>query len=391
VNVLRVLAVHSSAELYGSDRSLLDFVRLRPAGVAFTVVLPEPGPLVAELQAVGAQVLVGDVSKIQRGMFSPSGLWRTLRSVNRSVRFLGALHRAQPFDLVYSNSVAILGGALFARIRRLPHVWHVREILPSSGLLTWGFRRLVSALSSRVICNSSETMAWIRGGSPRRSDRYVAIWNGYDQPQGQSDRSEARLALGASGQEVLFVLVGRLNAWKGQGLLVDAFSDLVRGAGSPVRLAIVGSAFAGQEHFERKLRSAIAASGCAKRIGLFPFRADIDRVWAAADVAVVPSTDPEPFGRVAVEAMAFGKPVVAAAHGGLIEIVKHGVTGFLVAPRDRQALCTALKTLADSADLRDRFGLAGRQRQLDYFSVQGYVDRVAAVFVSAIAGAPVKP
>lgn len=380
---LRVLVVHSSAELYGSDKSLLDFVRLRPPHMALTVVLPEPGPLLPALQAAGAEVLVGEVCKIQRDMLSPAGLWRTLRAAWASLRFLGGLHRQRHFHLVYSNSVAILGGALCARRWGLRHVWHVREIVASSAALTLGFRKLVRWLSWRAICNSSETMAWIADGGPARAGRYLAIWNGVDASNQPVDRAAARLLLGAAPGDLLFVLAGRINAWKGQFLLVDAFADLVRQGVAGVRLAIVGSAYAGQEHFEQQLQAAVAGSGCAGMIGVFPFRADVDAVWEAADVVVVPSIDPEPFGRVAVEAMAASKPVIAAAHGGLIEIVQTGVTGLLVAPRDRAALTLAMAALAADAPLRAAMGQAGRARQLALFSLQAYVDRVAAVLEGA--------
>lgn len=390
---LRVLVVHSSAEFYGSDKSLLDVVRMRPPHMAMTVVLPEQGPLVAALQACGAEVLVGEVCKLQRAMLSPAGLWRTLRAVLDTLRFLGSLHRKRQFQLVYSNSVAILGGALFARRAGLPHVWHVREIVASSRQLTWVFRQLVRRMCVRAVCNSAETRAWIADGGPAQAARYLVVWNGMDPSGAPLDRAAARRSLGAAPNELLFVLVGRLNAWKGHGLLVEAFAALVRQDAAilpPLRLAIVGSSYAGQEHFEAQLRDAVAGSGCAAQITVAPFRDDVEAVWVAADVVVVPSTEPEPFGRVAVEAMGFAKPVIAAAHGGLIEIVQDGITGLLVPPRDAAALAGALKRIAVDGPLREAMGLAGRERQRTLFSLQGYVERVTAVLQEAAVPAAFK-
>ena len=383
---LRVLVVHSSAEFYGSDKSLLDVVRMRPPQMAMTVVLPEDGPLVAALQATGAEVLVGEVCKLQRAMLSPAGLWRTLRAMLGALRFLGALHRQRQFQLVYSNSVAILGGALFARYAGLPHVWHVREIVAGSRKLTWVFRQLVRRMCVRAICNSAETRAWIADGGLAQASRYLVVWNGMDPSGAPVDRDAARRSLGASPHELLFVLVGRINSWKGQGLLVEAFAALIRQSAATLpslRLAIVGSAYVGQEHFEAQLHDAVISSGCAAQITVVPFRDDIEAVWAAADVVVVPSTEPEPFGRVAVEAMGFAKPVIAASHGGLIDIVQDGVTGLLVPPRDASALRDALKRMATDGSLREAMGLAGRDRQRLIFSLQGYVDRVIAVLQEA--------
>lgn len=388
---LRVLVVHSSADLYGSDKSLLDVVRLRPAGMSFTVVVPEQGPLVPALQACGAEVVVGEVCKLQRASLSPAGLWRTLRATVGSVRALARLHRERHFQLVYSNSVAVLGGALFARHAGLPHVWHVREILAGAPRLTWLFRQIVQRLCVRAICNSDETRQWIAPGSPGPSQHYQVVWNGVDPSGAPVDRDAARLGLGAGPGELLFVLVGRINSWKGQQLLVEAFDRMLaqRPPGGPVlRLAIVGSPYPGQEHWAQQLRAAVDRSGCAPLVTLAPFRADVEAVWAAADVVVVPSTEPEPFGRVAVEAMGFGRPVIAAAHGGLVEIVQDGVTGLLVPPRDAAALAGALARLADDAALREAMGRAGRERQRALFSVQGYVDRVVTVLRQAAQRAP---
>lgn len=372
---MRLLFVHSSAELYGSDRSLLDFVRHRGPGMQITVALPEHGILVGALVRAGATVIIGEVCKIQRGMFSPRGAFRALLAAWRAVQFLGRARRAAGFDLVYSNTVAVLGGALCARLWGVPHVWHVREILAGSPTLTAGFRQLVTKLSSLVVCNSGQTLNWIKlKGAP---DKYRVIWNGFDLPVVHADRLAERARLGVSENDVLFVLVGRINAWKGQQLLVEAFARVADD--SRARLAIVGSAPVGQEHYERELTSLVAQSGCADRVMLIPYCSDIEPVWIAADVVVVPSTEPEPFGRVAIEAMGFALPVIAAAHGGLLEIVVDGETGYLVTPRDVNALAAAMTKMLGSTDLRQKMGKAGQSRQLALFSVANYATQLSQV------------
>lgn len=377
---MHLLIIHSSSDLYGSDKSLLDFVTHCHLH-KITVVLPNQGTLVDLLRVAGAEVLVGEVCKIQRGMLSPFGLTKLMGTAYKALTFLGDLHKQQQFDLVYSNTVAVLGGALAAKAWGVPHVWHVREIMSKSRSLSWCFRQLVSALSTRVVCNSGETLAWIK--LPNAVPKYSMIWNGFDSVEKAFDRNASRAALGVVGDEVLFVLVGRINWWKGQKLLVRAFAALDAPTRQRCRLAIVGSAPEGQAHFEVELAQCIAMSGAAERIAVFPHRADIDAVWDAADVVVVPSTEPEPFGRVAIEAMGFAKPVIAAAHGGLIEIVQDGVTGLLVKPNDSAALSTALAALANSAPLRGHLGQAGKLRLQQHFSVDSYATKLAGVLQMA--------
>jgi len=213
---MHLLIIHSSSDLYGSDKSLLDFVTHCHLH-KITVVLPNQGTLVDLLRVAGAEVLVGEVCKIQRGMLSPFGLTKLMGTAYKALTFLGDLHKQQQFDLVYSNTVAVLGGALAAKAWGVPHVWHVREIMSKSRSLSWCFRQLVSALSTRVVCNSGETLAWIK--LPNAVPKYSMIWNGFDSVEKAFDRNASRAALGVVGDEVLFVLVGRINWWKGQKLL----------------------------------------------------------------------------------------------------------------------------------------------------------------------------
>jgi len=380
---IRVLVVHSSAELYGSDRSLLDFVQHRDPAMQITVALPGPGVLVSELEAAGATVIVGNVCKIQRGMLSPVGMVKVLISAYRAIRFMGAVHRRAGFDLVYSNTVAIMGGALCAKLWGVPHIWHVREILRGSRLLTNGFQHLVARMSRTVVCNSAHTLDWIR--LPGSNTPYQVVWNGFDLPVSEGDAQAERARLGANPQDVLFMLVGRINAWKGQKLLVEAFAKLQASCPVPMRLAIVGSAPPDQLHYETELQQFVAASGQADRITLVPYRDDISLIWQAADVVVVPSTEPEPFGRVAIEAMGYCKPVIAAAHGGLVEIVEDGQTGCLFEPRNVEALTAAMRALAVDPGARQRFGAAGRARQLARFTVEAYAKRINTIVKAATA------
>lgn len=379
---MRALIVHASADLYGSDRSLLDFVRLRPAGLEACVALPGPGPLADALREAGAEVVFGEVGKLRSDMRTAAGALRAVVGLQASLRFLGALHRARRFDLVYSNTLAVLGGALAARRWRLPHVWHVREIVGESPRLTAAFRWLAAHGADRVVCNSDETRAWIG----RADARFHTVWNGYDAPLNVPAPAEARRLLGVDDDgSLLIVMVGRVNRWKGQGLLVKAFARAQARSAVPMRLLLLGSAAEGQSAYETQLAQDVRASGCADRIQVLPFRPDVETAWAAADVAVVPSTLPEPFGRVAVEAMAFGKPVIAAAHGGLLEIVEAGRTGFLVRPGDVDALADAIVQLAGDDALRTAMGGAGRARQQAEFSVQRYAAALGEHLLAAAA------
>jgi glycosyltransferase involved in cell wall biosynthesis len=136
-----------------------------------------------------------------------------------------------------------------------------------------------------------------------------------------------------------------------------------------------GSAPPGQEHFQQALQARIARSPLRQRVVLKSFTSDIWPVYGALDIACAPSTEPEPFGLVAVEAMSMGKPMVVADHGGLSEIVVNGSTGFAVRPGDARALADGLHALLTDAGMRHRMGQAGTARVISCFQLDRMLDR----------------
>jgi len=109
------------------------------------------------------------------------------------------------------------------------------------------------------------------------------------------------------------------------------------------------------------------------KITILPFTKALQPIWDVTTIAVVPSTEPEPFGLVAIEAMLEKKPVVASNHGGLKEIVGNNETGFLVEPHNNKALADALLQLAQDSGLRDKFAMAGYERATTVFTLDNYI------------------
>src|SRR5207302_9415189 len=113
--------------------------------------------------------------------------------------------------------------------------------------------------------------------------------------------------------------------------------------------------------------------GSEGRFIISDFRRDMPRVLAAYDIFVLPSTSPEPFGLVILEAMASGKPVVATAPGGPSEVVVDGETGYLVPPSSPVDLAAAIEKLLPDPQRRKRMGDLGRERAARIFALPRYV------------------
>jgi glycosyltransferase involved in cell wall biosynthesis len=204
------------------------------------------------------------------------------------------------------------------------------------------------------------------------------IWNGVHAPVQMDDDivEEMRHRFRPGGSRLAIGLVGRINRWKGHHLLMDAVDILHAKGVDNFSLVFMGSPPPGQASFEIELRQRIARSPMRDNILVEAFTSEIWPAYAALDVICVPSTEPEPFGLVAVEAMAVGKPVLAARFGGLTEIVVDGTTGLTFEPRDANALADVLEKLLCDDALRNSLGCAGKKR----FEVEFSVGRMTECF-----------
>ena len=168
-------------------------------------------------------------------------------------------------------------------------------------------------------------------------------------------REAERLNLPEEGSVVM--LPARPTSWKGHEVLIRAVAALNR---PDVTLLLVGAGD-GPPRFIAALEQLARKTGLDGRLRIATGSNDMPAAFMLADVIAMPSTVPEPFGRVAVEAGAMGRPVVAFNHGGAVESVLDGKTGWLAKPNDVEALTSALTSALDLSQT-DRARLAKRAR-----------------------------
>ena len=377
----RVLLLHSSAGRYGADRQLLALAAgLDPARYVPQVVLAEDGELAEDLRAAQVEVTVRGLAVVRRELLSPTGLVRLSAGWAADAGWLGRLARERGIALVHTNTSVTLGGAAAARAAGVPHVWHVREIYAGWARAWPAYRRLL--LTADALPCVSRATAEQFDAAPQ----VEVLPDGLAVDATRAPREEARRALGLPPAATVVAVLGRISAWKGQDVLVEALGRQELRDRAGVHLAIAGEAWRGDPAPVRALRDRAAQLGVADRVHLPGFVADPGLVYGAADVVVVPSTQPDPFPNAALEAAAAGCCVVASAHGGLPEMLIDGVTAVLVAPGDAGALARALGALADDPERRLRLGAAaaadvaarfGRARMLE--AVQARYDALLSV------------
>ena len=372
-----VLFLHSSAGRYGADLQLLALAGgLDPERYRAIAVLPERGELGALLEQAGVEVVAGPLAVLRR--VDPAPL-ATARRLAASRRWLGALVRERGARIVHSNTSVVLGGGA-ARAAGARHVLHLREVYRGAGRVAaagWPLMRRRILRADAVLCISQAVAAQLPAAG-----NVSLLRDGLATTPARAPGDVSRSALALPADRFVVALVGRISDWKGQDVLARALAEPALAEIGAVGI-VAGDPFPGNEGLERSLRELGHGLGLGDRLRLLGFRDDLDTVLGAADAVAVPSTRPEPLGMVAVEAAAAGLPVVAAAHGGVTEVVRDGQTGLLVRPGDAGTLAAALRRLADHPDLARRLGAAGaddararfgRERMLD--EVQGIYDEL---------------
>lgn len=343
----RVLYVTLASTPGGAERSLLLLVRELPALGWAPVVACPPGDLARRLREAGAEVLETAWRPMQPMSAREGG--RKSYPVARMAGSLGAslanaaraarLARRARAQVVVSNSfyahpfVALAGVAA-----RRPTVWHLRDIVEE------GFGRRLLAAAGRLPAEVIAISRAVADTVPGRAAHVIA--NPIDPP---GERHPARPA----GAETVVGFLGRLDPRKGLEDLIDAASR-VGGA----RFEVVGAPRFAPEGYVDGLRRRAAAAVGDRMVFAGPVAEPGDAL-ARFDLLAVPS-EREPWGRVAAEALAAGVPVVAADSGGLPEIVRDGVDGFLYRAGDVDDLARRISALSDDRPLRERMGEAGR-------------------------------
>lgn len=364
---MRIACIHQGYELYGSDRSFIETVgAIRDAlpGADLTVVLPRRGPIVPFLERFATRVDYAPLWILRR-----KGLARlaTLGLIGLPFAVRRAAKRFAAADLVYVNTAVVADHLLAARFFPGRAILHVHEI-PQGWALTV-LRGLIRWSRADIVFNSQATRAAfaLPDSVPAR-----VIHNGIAGP------AEALPRTYDGTRPLRVLMLGRLSRIKGQEVLLDALAALPEATAQRIEVRIVGSAFEDPER-ERRLAARIAASRWAGQVTLLPFAPDPDPHYRWADIVAVPSRLPESLGRVAIEAMAYGRPPLVSAIGGLAEVVEDGRTGWCVPPDRPEPLAAALARIVAAPEAWSGFPEAGRRRYEALFTEEAARRAIAAL------------
>jgi glycosyltransferase involved in cell wall biosynthesis len=380
-----ILFVDQSGQLGGAEFSLLPLAATWDGRCE--VLLLSDGPFREKLEACGVTVSLAceaSVSRIRKDTLRLSWL-SALPGIVRQARAIA--RRAAPYDILFLNTQkALVLGALSKPLHRKKIVWHLHDIMssdhfgPAQRLVV---RWLTRFAVDHVIANSHASAASLVALTRCAPDAVPVVHNGVDIDEFRQadapDMGALRRRFGLPEHVYLAGLFGRLAPWKGQHVAIEALvriPDMV--------LVLVGSALFGEQSYVQMLHRQAARLGVEDRVIFAGFRDDMPAWMKAVDIILHTSTEPEPFGRVIVEGMAAGRPVIAAAAGGVTEILRHRVNGWLIPPCDPAALVDAIETLRAAPELAGRVARVARDDAADRFSVGSYLEQMKRSIAEAV-------
>jgi len=377
----RVLHVVASSRGGGATHVRSVALGLDPAKYAVTVAMSEDNGTVRgdEFTSVGLRYVPLDIAS--------GWSWSSLAAIRGLLRESDILH-------LHGARSALFGRIAAATLRaRRPRVVYTIQGFAAPfypqprRAVQLGLEAALSPVVDRYVAVAeAEKRAYsiAVGVNPRRID---VIFNGVDPVRFSGrfdaegiDRSAQRASLGVPADCCLITMVCRLYIPRDFETLLLALSAARAGVPN-LHLAIVGDG-----PMRDEIQGRAAGLGLADHVTLAGWRMDTPAIYAATDIYTLTTWGWEGLPISVMESMACGCPAVATGAGGTPELIAHGETGYVVAPRSVEELAAAFRTLGGNAALRRSMGEAGRRRVEQFFTEQGMVANIAALYERVLAG-----
>jgi len=375
-SVVRVLHIHTLPVISGSGLNTFLSMKGLDKGTYETALACAPGgkliPLVRNqsMKVITFKNLVQPLHPVKDAL---------------AVLNLAFFMKKNPYHIVHThNSKAGFVGRLSAKLAGVPVIVHtVHGFSFHDKEPTWRRRlfrnaeRLASHWCDCMIFISQPLVDWALRERIADHKKMVKIYSGIEldrfTPATEEETKRLRAKWGLGEQDAVVGIVSKLWEGKGHVHLIEAFRE-IRQKKREAKLLIVGEGY-----LLKSLRDLVNHHNLNDAVVFTGFQAEVAQVIATFDVAVLPSLF-EGMGRVLVEAMAMGKPVVASRVGGIPDLVEHGVNGYLIRPGDVKGLEHAVFKILDDPSLARRMGREGRKRISDRFSAATMVESIERVY-----------
>ena len=366
----KILCIHQGFELYGSDRMFIYAVRAlisKYGNQNVTVLLPKKETLFDRLSSLACDIRVqkiGAIRKSELRRLNLSAIWEIFKIRSK-------VHLLNQYDIIYINSVVILSFIVASFFSKRQTIIHIHEV--PEGLTKILFKLLTARFKGKIICVSNTVRRIFENNKSKCITLYNGI-EGFNFSELEKDQQGLRI-----------LLIGRISRSKGQYILLRALKELSDQQFEKIQVKIVGSVFEKEIHFKEEIIRIVESDSRLQNIvEISNFVEFPESFFEWSNLVVIPSTFPEPFGLVALEAMSKGRAIIAADHGGLSEIIVESVNGLKFEPKDHVELSSKIGYLLERRELLSLMGKKGRKLFEENYKLQKFQDRFITIFESVI-------
>jgi len=390
---INLLYVHSSSQLWGSDRclyhmlKLIDRHRYQPC-----VILPRKGPLSERIEALGIDIVYPPCMSVLYRFRNPVNCFFYFVKLFIEIIWLTIFFKRRRIALVHVNTSSVIGPLIAARLCRVPAICHLREIRVSPRIVGRALATTVNLLASHVISISKAVADFANTGWIKPLSLEI-IYDGLDRTEDRRQKAEDRNSVLCPPSSVFCLppgckvvsVIGRITFWKGIHVFIDAAKIVLRNLPDTYFLIVGASDTKQAAKYQKRLEDDVRKSAITNRIFFTGFVEDIAEVLHRTDVFVLPSVYPEPFGMIVIEAMLAGVPVVATSHGGPVELIEDGKDGFLVKPNDYKQLADKIAVLIKSPSLCKQMGRCAQLHVARDFQMRKTMDSIHRTYNRMVA------
>jgi len=373
---INILFISHSSELGGAERSLLDLLKkINRDKFNPIVVTPNKGSLSAELKKINIQNYCRFIDHWFPfyESYGAKHFFKFISGLRGRIWSISHLIEKHNIDIIYTNTIMPIDGALAAKKHSIPHIWHIREY-PSGNKDIKGYfpypNIIINYLSKNIITNSKNLQSKVKSKFIKRPINVV--YNGID----TRNQKQSIYPLHPTLRGNIITTVCAITPRKGLEVFLRA-AKIISTTRRDVSFLIVGD---GNPSYIQELKKVIDNYNISPFVYFVGQRDDAIPIMKKSNVVTLTSNQ-EAFGRVIIEAMSVGTPVISTDSGGPSEIIENGVDGFLIPIGDAKALAFNIIKILDNPEISKKISSNGVKKATSKFNIENYVTSIEKIII----------
>ncbi len=383
----KILFISHSSIIGGAEISLFTLIQnLDKSKFDISIILFEDGPFCEILKQTGYEPIVIKTSyeilktkRYELGFIPYFILKHLILSIPNVLKIKKIIRNENP-NYIHTNTIKahILGG-IAGKISKKPIIWHFRDYIKSSFT-----KRIIDFfalwLPNLIITNSN----FVASQFPiEMKNKIITIYNGFDfsSIENLKEPNLIKKELEININEKIVGIFSRIDPWKGHEFFIEFASKIIERFPN-IKFIIAGNSTEKEKEYELKLKSKLEELGIKQFFLFIGFKQDVLNYINCVDIVVNPSIEPEPFGRVVMEAMALGKTVVATKNGGPSEIIANGINGFLISNLDPSHWADTIIELLLNEKKREIIGKRAKKHIFNNFNIEQNIKSIEKIYSS---------